>query len=291
MPSLTKFRRSLCILAAGTILVFSVHGAWGHGAIDERVAELTDDLTRSPNDASLHFQLADANCQHEDWVAAMRALARAEELAPGKYPVDLMRGRINLGAKRPELALESLERFLKEQPGNPMALIYRARALALVGRGEEGLADYRAALAVAVNPEPDHFQEVAEVMVRHGREEEAVSVLVAGIAKLGPVPSLILKAMGMEIATGKFDAALQRVDVMRISAPRPEPWMAKRAEILDLAGRRAEALAAWQALAAHIAALPNLQRGSHSMSTLAEQAQKALRRISSANSSPTSTLP
>ena len=221
----------------------------------------------------------------------MKSLARAEELAPGKFPVDLMRGRIHLGAKRPEQAFEALDRFLKEQPGNSMALIYRARAFALLGKGEESLADYRAALALATNPEPDHFQEAAEALASRDHKDEAVRVLGDGMTKLGPVPSLVLKAMELEIATGKFDGALLRVDVMRISAPRPEPWMAKRAEILDLAGRRAEALAAWQALVAHIAALPNLQRGSHSMSTLAEQAQNALRRISSANSNSRSNLP
>ncbi len=278
--------RRITLFVVAALIVIDGKTGWGHGAIDERVAELTEEVAKSPQDASLYFQLADANCQHEDWIAAMRALARAEELAPGTFPVDLMRGRINLGAKRPEIALEALDRSLKARPGNPLALIYRARALELIGRGQEGLADYRAALAVAVNPEPDHFQEVAEAMAKYGRPEEAVSVLVAGITRLGPVPSLIMKAMAMEMATGKFDDALQRVEMMRISAPRPEPWMGKRAEILEQAGRYGEALAAWQALVTHISALPNLERGSHAMNTLAEQAQNALRRISSAT--PTS---
>ena len=52
--------------------------------------------------------------------------------------------------------------------------------------------------------------------------------------------------------------------------------MAKRAALLAQAGRRAEARAAWQALIDHLAALPNLERGSHAMSILAEQAREAL---------------
>ena len=271
------------------MLACRIPGAWGHGAIDERIAELTEDLVKSPGDASLHFQLAEANCQHEDWPAALLALARAEELAPGKFPSDLIRGRVALGTGEPADAKKSFDHFLAGHPGNPQVLVLRARALAQLGKDEACLADYRAALAASKNPEPDLFQEAAEALVFRGRDEEAMRVLGDGIAKLGPVPSLVLKALGLELAAGQFDSALLRVDVMRISAPRPEPWMAKRAAILEQAGRSDDARAAWQALAAHLAALPNLQRGSHSMSTLAEQAQQALHRISSAT--PRSTLP
>lgn len=272
--------RSLAVFAA---LALAIPTALGHGAIDERIAELTADLALAPGDVTLRFQLAEAHCQHEDWQAALRELARVEELAPGRFPIDLLRGRTELGARRAGEAKAALDRFLAAHPRNPQALVFRARALELLGKPDACLADFRAALAASTHPEPDLFQEAAEALAFRGHRGEAVRVLAAGIAKLGPVPSLVLEAMSLEIGTGQFDAALSRVDAMQKSAPRPEPWMAKRASVLEQAGRRAEARAAWEALIVHLAALPNLERGSHSMSLLAEQAQQALQRLPTTN--------
>jgi hypothetical protein len=52
--------------------------------------------------------------------------------------------------------------------------------------------------------------------------------------------------------------------------------MARRAEVLEQAGRSAEARAAWQSVIAHTAALPAIERGSYGMRLLAEKAQRAL---------------
>jgi hypothetical protein len=82
--------------------------------------------------------------------------------------------------------------------------------------------------------------------------------------------------MELEIITGDFDSALKRVDQLQKFAPRPEPWMAKRASLLAQAGRIADSRAAWQSLLAHLSALPNLERGSKPMKLLAEQAHQAL---------------
>jgi len=250
--------------------------AFGHGALHERIAELSVALVRQPDDAGLHFQLAELNCQHGDWVAALSSLARVDQLAPGRFPSDLVRGRAALGAGQVPEAKAALDRFLAAHPGHAQALVLRARAFERLGKNEPCLADYRAALAASAQPEPDLFQEIAVALAFRGREGEAVRVLSAGIDRLGAVPSLVLKAMDLEIATKQFDAALSRVDAMQKSAPRPEPWMARRASVLAQAGRIEESRAAWQALVEHLTALPNLERGSHAMSKLAEDARQAL---------------
>jgi hypothetical protein len=82
--------------------------------------------------------------------------------------------------------------------------------------------------------------------------------------------------MDLQLAAKDYDGALSRIDTMQKSAPRPEPWMAKRAELLADAGRVEESRAAWQALLTHLSTLPNLERGSHSMSILSEKAHLAL---------------
>jgi tetratricopeptide (TPR) repeat protein len=278
---------ALLAMTASVLLVLSAGPALGHGGFHERLAQLAVALEKSPNDPALHFELADVNGQHGDWQMALLNLDRAEELAPGKFPTSLLRGQAWLTGGQPGKAKTALDTLLAGQPEHARGRLLRARAAQRLGDAAGSLADYREALRRTPAPDPDLLQETAGALAAGGFPEEAVRVLAAGMEKLGPIPSLVLRAMEVEIATGNFDAALARVEALRKSAPRPEPWMARRASVLAQAGRIEESRAAWQALVTHLEALPNLERGSHAMSKLAEDARHAL--ASLANLTPSAT--
>lgn len=264
------------------LLTFALTGsllagpAFGHGGFHERLAQLAAALEKTPNDPALHFDLADVNGQHGDWQMSLLNLDRVEELAPGKFLTPLLRGQAWLIGGQPEKAKKALDPLLAAHPECARGWLLRARAVQRLGDSPGSLADYREALRRTTVPEPDLIQEAADALAAAGFAEEAVRVLAAGIEKLGPIPSLALRAMEVEIATKNFDAALTRVEALRKSAPRPEPWMARRASVLAQAGRIEESRAAWQALVAHLEALPNLERGSHAMSKLMQDARQAL---------------
>jgi tetratricopeptide (TPR) repeat protein len=251
-----------------------------HGDIHERIGAISKQIEASPLEAKLYAQRAELERQHEDWQAALADYAKARQLDP-KLDVDLPLGRTLLEAGRPEEALALLNRFLDRTPTAPQALVHRARTYVKLDRNEEALTDYRAALKCTPVPEPDLVIESADSLTVHGLEKEALGVLSAGIEKLGDIPSFILRAMDLEIATKNYDAALGRVHKMQQTAPRPEPWMARRASIMAQAGRIQESKLAWQALVEHLTALPNLERGSHAMSKLMEDAKQALASLDS----------
>ncbi len=278
---------ALLAMTASVLLVLSAGPALGHGGFHERLAQLAVALEKSPNDPALHFELADVNGQHGDWQMALLNLDRVEELAPGKFPTSLLRGQAWLTGGQPGKAKTALDALLVGQPEHARGRLLRARAAQRLGDAAGSLADYREALRRTPAPDPDLLQETAGALAAGGFPEEAVRVLAAGMEKLGPIPSLVLRAMEVEIATGNFDAALARVEALRKSAPRPEPWMARRASVLAQAGRIEESRVAWQALVTHLEALPNLERGSHAMSKLAEDARHAL--ASLANLTPSAT--
>lgn len=255
-------------------------GVSAHGDIHERIGAITKQIEATPLDAPLYAQRAELERQHEDWQAALSDYAKARKVDP-TIDVDLPLGRTLLESGRPEEALPLLNRFLDRTPTAPRALIYRARTYVKLDRNEEALTDYRAALKCTPVPEPDLIIETADSLTAHGLEKEALLVLSAGIEKLGDIPSFILRAMDLEIATKNYDAALGRVRTVQQTAPRPEPWMARRASILAQAGRIQESKMAWQALVEHLAALPNLERGSQAMSKLMEDAKLALASLDS----------
>jgi predicted Zn-dependent protease len=251
-------------------------GLRAHGTFHDRLIHLQTEINAAPGDALLHCRMAELRCEHGDFTEALAAVARAEQIDPAFALLDLVRGDIYLqGGRLPE-ARAALDRYLEKSPKNARALLLRARTKVAATERKEALVDYRAALSETASPEPDLIQEVSDALAAQGMAEEALAVLDSGLCTLGAIPSLTLRAMDLEVATGRYDAALARVDALQKSAPRPEPWMAKRAGLLAQANRKDDARAAWTALAKHLAALPNLERGSHAMSLLAEQARQAL---------------
>lgn len=262
--------------------------AWtglAHDGLHEQITRLSASIADQPNDASLHFRLAEIYCQHADIEPALKELAETERLAAGKFPTDLLRGDALLQAGKAAEARAALERVLVAQPEHPRARLLHARAAELAGDSKTALEDYRFALARSNPPDPDLLVEAVTAFSFHGRDDEALATLDRAIEKLGPIPALVMRALDLELGAKRFDAALARVDRVQASAPRPEPWMATRARILTQAGRPAEARAAWQALLDRMAGLPPLERGSHALSVLAEQARQSLETLSVSDSS------
>ena len=249
--------------------------ALGHGALHEKIDNLRAAVAKKPDDAVLRRKLAAVYCAHGDWQQALGELERAELLAPDCPEVDLLRGQALLSGDRPAEAKKSIDEFLAVQPPNAQALRLRARAFAELKDPERSRADYRASLKLGVT-DPDLVLESADALNANGHAEEAVQLLAAALAQVGEIPVLVRRAMELEISTGQFDSALKRVDRLQKFAPRPEPWMAKRASLLAQAGRVSESRAAWESLLAHLSELPNLERGSKPMNLLAEQARRAL---------------
>ncbi|HEX2749518.1 MAG TPA: tetratricopeptide repeat protein [Verrucomicrobiales bacterium] len=271
--------QSIRLTICGT--VFFTAEAKAHGDLSERIGELKAAAEKSPGDGSLRLQLAEILYQNGNYGESLTALAALDRLAPGKFPTDKLRGLTLLALQRPAEAREALERFLNRFPGDPPALLYRARALAGAGLAKDAVAAYREALKSATAPEPDLFQEVAAALSASGGAEEALSVLERGLKVLGNIPSLAQRALEMEVSLKRFDAALARVESLRSISARPEPWMAKHAGILTAAGRIEDARKEWKQLIAHLDSLPDAVRGSNAMSRLAEEARQNLRTLGS----------
>jgi predicted Zn-dependent protease len=123
--------------------------------------------------------------------------------------------------------------------------------------------------------------EVSAALAEIKQPAAALQALDEAIARLGPLVSLVNAAIEIDMENGNADGALRRIDMMRDAAPRPEPWMARRASVLARAGRTAESQAAWQSLLDHLSSLPAGERSSHAMFARAREARDALAALES----------
>jgi tetratricopeptide (TPR) repeat protein len=261
-------------LFVGTIL--QLRPILGHEGLHELIAAQVKAVAKNPSDPGLRLELASLYGRHGELKLALQNLDKVDALAPGKFPTDLFRAEAFLVARDFAKAKQALDRQIVAHPDSGRSWLLRARAQRQLAQHAASLADYREALRRTSAPEPDLVEEVAGALAADGQKEEAAQVLAAGIERLGKIPSLMLRALDLEIETKNFDAALLRIEEARRDAPRPEPWMARRAVVLAQAGRTEESRAAWKALLEHLDCLPDHDRSSRAMVEFRKEAGEAL---------------
>ena len=76
--------------------------------------------------------------------------------------------------------------------------------------------------------------------------------------------SMEMAVMDLEVELERWDAALKRLDRVALAAPRRDRWLMRRAEVLELAGRKQEAQRTWKEAQQEFNALPERLRTSKS---------------------------
>ena len=246
--------------------------ARAHEGLHEQIITITAKIKRDPKNASLYLQRGELHRLDRNWTRASADYDRAGRLQPDLTIIDLARGRMLFEAKRLRQAKLVLDRFLLQQPGHFEGLIIRARVLSRIGARLEATHDFTQALAIAA--EPELYLERAQVLA--GDEhytQEALRGLDEGIKRLGPLVTLQLAAIDLELRRKNYDAALSRLDLISAQSDRKETWLVRRGEILKAASRTEEARIAFSAALSAIELLPPERRQNRSITALQSRAR------------------
>ena len=249
-----------------------------HEGLHEQIAAITAKIKRDPKNASLYLQRGELHRLHRDWAKAAADYDRAERLQPSLKIVGLARGKMLFESGKLQRVRLTLDRFLSQQPDHYEALITRARVFAKLGARDDAAKDFSKALAISSEPEPELYLERAQVLAGdEQRIDQALRGLDEGINKLGPLATLQLAAIELELRRKNYDAAVTRLDQIAAQSQRKEAWLVRRGEILKLAGRDEEARAAFNAALDAIASLPAAHRQSRAVTALELRARSALK--------------
>jgi len=269
-----------CLLVVACFLGWPVPGG-AHGDVHGQIEAVTQEIEKAPRNAELFLRRGELNRVHGDWDAAQADYAYAQALDPGLSVIDLARGRLFLQAGWPRSAKESLDRFLSRNTNHVVALTTRARALGLLGDREGAARDYTAAIAYSREPTPDLYIERARVLTTEDGASLAAALagLDEGIRRLGPLVTLQLYAIDLEVRLGRVNEALGRLETIAAKSPRKETWFARRGEILQEAGRSIEALEAYNNSLAAIKRLPPSRAMVPAMLELRKRVEAALEEL------------
>lgn len=248
-----------------------------HEGLHEQIAAVTAQIKRDPKNALLYLKRGELHRLHRDWDLAFADYGRAERLNPRLDEVNLGRGRTYFEADKPQQARVWLDRFLSASPDHVDALITRARILVRLNLFIPAATDYSLAIAKLAKPKPEYYIERAEAHVAGGRNEEALGGIDEGIRRLGPIVTLQLFAIDLQVSLKSYDAALLRLEQIAAQSPRKESWLARRGEILRQAGREGEAQQAFKAALTAIEALPPVHRTKEATVALERRVRAALK--------------
>lgn len=278
--------------ASLVVVAAMVSPAWAHRPLDEQIRDVTLRLQSSPRDASLLLKRGELHRAQGEWGAAERDYVAARAIDPSLDAVDLCFGTMLLqsGSRLPE-ARSVLDRFLTKRPGHSDGLVTRARVRAKLGDHEGAVRDYDAAIASfapPARPQPEHYLERADELAALGdaRLDEAVRGLDEGLARLGEPITLQMRAIDLDVARGRHDAALARVDRILSHPGRRERWLKRRGDIQRMAGRLQEAHGSYQEALAAITALPEGRRAAAATRKLEEDLRDALASLDTEEARP-----
>jgi tetratricopeptide (TPR) repeat protein len=161
-----------------------------------------------------------------------------------------------------------LDRALVINPADAESFILRARVRAKLNDRLGAVSDLDAAVRLVAHPRPELFLERAGLFAN---ATDAIRSLDAAIARIGPVHTLQLRALELEVSAGQTDAALARLQTITAQSERKEQWLKRRGDLLVRAGRMREARAAYEAALAAIGALPAWLRESPDTAQLAAE--------------------
>ncbi len=256
--------------------------AFAHGDVRQAIALLSELIAKYPDESDLYAKRGELHRQRMDWPAALADFDRALELKPELVVAMVGRGQALLGSGRPEDGVTALDRCIERVPENLLARLVRARALARSGRHMAAAEDFDFVLARTPNPQPEYYFERATALLRAGDHyaAQALGGLDEGISALGPIVTLQLMAIDLELKVRAFDRALARLDTVAAQAERKESWLARRGEILEIAARPVEARAAYAGALAAIATLPDYRHSNRAVKALEMKVREAWARLS-----------
>lgn len=269
--------------AIGLALALSAEPALAHGSLAERLAELDRGLAADPRSATLWIERASLLRAEGRSGEALADLARAERAGADRATLDRERGLALLAGRRPDEAEAALTRWLARTPDDAVARAARASAQEALGRHREAAGEYARALADAPQSPaaPEWWVGRARALTATTPPDfdAAIRTLDDAAARLGPAPAFEQTALALEIRAGRTDAALARLARMANATPRPEGFLVQRAELLESAGRRDEAAAAYGAALAALEDLPPGRRATPAAASLAARAREAIARL------------
>jgi tetratricopeptide (TPR) repeat protein len=263
------------------LLVIAPNTASAHGDLDQQIVALDKRIANDPTTPALFLRRGGLHRLHEDFDLALADFERAALLDPSLDAIQLAKGQLFFEAGWPTSARGALDAYIGQRPRDATARLIRARVLSRLGRYVAAAEDYTHAIHVMEPPTPDCYLERANALAALGGNyiDEAIASLDEGISRIGPLITLQVAALDLEIKHKRHADSLDRLDTLIATFPRKDRWLSKRGAVLEKAGRAQDAHAAYSQALEAMAVLSSRQRNTKATLELKTNLLSAIKRV------------
>jgi len=251
------------------ILFLGLGAGWAqaHENSPAQISNLTHLLEAHPSDPSLYLQRGALYRLGGNWSAAEADCATARSLGADASQVAVCLAALELSRGNPTTALAYLQEV---DAVGPSALFVEGRALRRLGQFREAATVLGEAVASSPRPRPEDYLELSDVVLEQGDPyiPEALEILDAGLRRLGPVVSLTLATVDLEVRRGDHASALHRMRSAPPGLQKSPAWITRQGEILLRSERDLEAQVVFTEALSLLQALPPHRRSVPAMVTL-----------------------
>jgi tetratricopeptide (TPR) repeat protein len=276
VPIIRLSRVSVIASLVFAILPLAAHA---HGDIHERIDAATLAIKADPTNAQLYVVRGDLHCEHQEYAEANADYDSAAKLDPNLAVVDFCRAKLLALAGEYSSARKTFDAYLARVPNDGRALAERGRLLARLNVRKDAVADFNRALTLLQDPPPEIFLERANVQLADGQTEAALRGLDEGIKALGPIVTLQVRAIEVDLVRTNYDSAVTRLDTIINQSARKENWLLKRGDVLLRAGKTEAASESYRKAIEAIQALSSRLQASEAMFELKRSIEQKLNTV------------
>lgn len=258
------------------ILLFCVPlSAWSHGDLHDQIDRVSQHLKGGHPKAAHYLKRGQLYLQHGNYPDAITDLGKSLELETELNVAHYHLAQAHLAMGNSDTAEHHIKLFLKPLGQENYGGL--SRGYALLGKIHqkknehlEAVQAFEKSLQNNMQPAPVDYLQVAGSYVKLGKEyqQKALDILDQGIVRLGPVVTLQEEAIELDLLSGSYDAALNRVKTLRSQGINEANIYFKQASIMSQAGRFEEAQASYKKALAEIERLPANKQASRPIQKL-----------------------
>lgn len=220
---------------------------------------LEEHLKETPDNPQLLAQKVELLMDTEHLDLARPVCDKLLVIAPGKREFLLLDAQVTLEERNPVLALAKTRAVTTANPDFAAGWKFLSRVEEESGNREAAITALLRSLSLGSKPAPSDVLTCAAWLRERGKPgdvEAAIIQIDQGLAKLGVLSGLHYQAIELELPLGHYDSALRRIDALTARFRPSADLSLRRADILEKAGRYAEAAAACDSALALMDTLP-----------------------------------
>jgi tetratricopeptide (TPR) repeat protein len=227
---------------------------------DDSLDQIELKLKDKPNDVLLHQDKAHVLLIMEQWVKAEAALKQVDELQQER-DADTTYLYVLLYHNRGDLknAFEISDGGIQQFPENHFQWEIRGRICKEAGKTEEAITAMTQSLRFRETVNTLNYIQIITILLERnqaGDKERTVALLQEGITRVDSPSELLHLSIRLNSELERYDEALEGIKKLEMHYGKQVPFAAKRAAVLEEAGRNAEAAKAYRSAIALLEALP-----------------------------------